>query len=247
MIANNRVIIVTGGSRGLGLGIVQQLLDQGHPIVTCSRSKTTEIESLEGRHSERFLWLPCDAGDQSQEEAFFSKTMDWIGDWRLYGLVNNAGIAGEGILATFPTTDCEHILSVNLLSALRLSRLAMRVLLAGPPGGRIINISSIVGLRGYTGLAAYSASKAGMDGFTRSLAREVGRRLITVNSIAPGYLETALSASLGEQQRRQIINRTPLGRLGKVSDVVPMVSFLISDEGGFITGQTLVIDGGISS
>jgi 3-oxoacyl-[acyl-carrier protein] reductase len=173
--------------------------------------------------------------------------MDRMSGPQLYGLVNNAGIAGEGVLATFPNKDSEHIIAVNLMSTLRLSRLALRILLASNRGGRIINITSIVGLRGYSGLAAYSASKAGMDGMTRALAREVGRRKITVNSVAPGYLETALSASLGEQQRRQIVKRTPLGRLATVADVIPLVNFLLSDEAGFITGQTLVVDGGISS
>ncbi len=246
MIPNDRAIIVTGGSRGLGLGIIQRLLECGHPVVTCSRSITQDVENLEASHTNRFHWLPCELGNETNEEDFFSKAMEWIGTRPLYGLVNNAGIAGEGILATFPTKDCDHLIAVNLMSAIRLSRLALRVLLASPLGGRIINISSIVGLRGYTGLAAYSASKAGMDGLTRSLAREVGRRGITVNSVAPGYLETAISASLDEAQRRQIVNRTPLGRLGVVSDVVPLISFLISEEAGFITGQTLVVDGGIS-
>jgi 3-oxoacyl-[acyl-carrier protein] reductase len=246
MIPNDRAIIVTGGSRGLGLGIVQQLLERGYPLVTCSRTKTEEVETLEARHANRLRWFPCELGNERDEESFFAKAMEWIGNRPLYGLVNNAGIAGEGILATFPTKDCEQLIAVNLMSAIRLSRLALRVLLASPSGGRIINISSIVGLRGYTGLAAYSASKAGMDGLTRSLAREVGRRRITVNSVAPGYLETAISASLSETQRLQIVNRTPLGRLGQVSDVVPLICFLISEEAGFITGQTLVVDGGIS-
>ena len=185
-------------------------------------------------------------GSESEETAFFDQAIKWVGTRKLYGLVNNAGIAGEGIPATFPTKDCEHIVSVNLMSAIRLSRLALRVLLASPLGGRIINISSIVGMRGYTGLAAYSSTKAGMDGLTRALAREVGRRQITVNSVAPGYLETAPSASLGEAQRRQIVNRTPIGRLGAVTDVTPLITFLLSEEAGFITGQTLVVDGGIS-
>jgi 3-oxoacyl-[acyl-carrier protein] reductase len=142
--------------------------------------------------------------------------------------------------------DAERVLNVNLISALRLSRLALRKMLSQGDKARIINISSIVGLRGYTGLAAYAASKAGMDGMTRALAREVGRRGITVNSVAPGYLATDLSASLKTEQRRQIVNRTPLGRLGEVADVVPMVRFLLSDEADFITGQTVVVDGGIS-
>jgi 3-oxoacyl-[acyl-carrier protein] reductase len=173
--------------------------------------------------------------------------MQWKQSDPLYALVNNAAIAGEGILATFPNVDSERILSINLISALRLTRLALRVLLAQNRKGRVINISSIVGLRGYTGLAAYSASKAGLDGMTRALAREVGRRGVTVNSVAPGYLTTELSASLREDQRRQIINRTPLGRLGEAADVVPAIRFLLSDGADFVTGQTLVVDGGISS
>jgi 3-oxoacyl-[acyl-carrier protein] reductase len=248
MSTHDRAVIVTGGSRGLGLGIVQALLDSGYCVATCSRSKTREIEDLETCVGNRFRWLAYEAGNENQEEQFFSDAVAWIAasGRHFYGLVNNAGIAGEGILATFPNRDSERIIAVNLTSALRLSRQALRVLLTGNRGGRIINISSIVGLRGYTGLAAYSASKAGLDGLTRSLAREVGRRGISVNSVAPGYLETALSASLGQQQRRQIVNRTPMGRLGTVSDVVPLINFLLSDAAGFITGQTLVIDGGIS-
>jgi 3-oxoacyl-[acyl-carrier protein] reductase len=137
-------------------------------------------------------------------------------------------------------------LNVNLISSLRMCRLALRRMLAQNRPARIINISSIVGLRGYTGLAAYSASKAGLDGMTRALAREVGSRAITVNGVAPGYLTTDLSASLGPDKRRQIVNRTPLGRLGDVADVVPAVQFLLSEAAGFITGHTLVVDGGIS-
>jgi 3-oxoacyl-[acyl-carrier protein] reductase len=110
-----------------------------------------------------------------------------------------------------------------------------------------VNISSIIALRGYTGLAAYSASKAGMDGLTRALAREVGRRQITVNSVNPGYLETEMSTSLEQQQRQQIIRRTPLGRLGRVEDIVPLVQFLLSAEAAFITGQSIVVDGGVST
>jgi 3-oxoacyl-[acyl-carrier protein] reductase len=113
-------------------------------------------------------------------------------------------------------------------------------------GGRIVNISSIIGQRGYNGLAAYSASKAGMDGMTRALARELGRRAVTVNSVAPGYLVTEMSSTLNESQRKQILNRTPLGRLGDCDDVLPVVRFLMSENARYITGQTLVVDGGIS-
>ena len=154
--------------------------------------------------------------------------------------------ASEGILASFPNVETERLIDINLLGAIRLSRLASRHMLARRQGGRVINISSIIGSRGYTGLAAYSASKAGMDGLTRSLARELGRRNITVNSVAPGYLDTEMSSRLGRQQRQQICNRTPLGRLGMVEDVVPVVRFLLSDDARFITGQIIVVDGGIT-
>jgi 3-oxoacyl-[acyl-carrier protein] reductase len=242
-----QLVIVTGGSRGLGLALCRDLLAHGYRVATCSRQRTDALAAFATEAGpENFFHSPCVLGDEAQEAAFFDAVIKWKGAQPLYGLVNNAAIAGEGILATFPNADSERILTTNLLSALRLSRLALRVLLAQNRPARLINISSIVGLRGYTGLAAYSASKAGLDGMTRALAREVGRRNITVNSVAPGYLTTELSSSLGSDQRRQIINRTPLGRLGDVADVVPAVRFLLSEGAGFISGQTLVVDGGIS-
>lgn len=249
MKSNDRVVIITGGSRGLGLALTSDLLAQGgYRIATCSRQKTAEIDNLEEAHAEAgaFFWAKCQVGVEQEEAAFFDRVIDWAGQDTLYGLVNNSAITGEGILASFPNVDSARILGVNLMSALRLCRLALRLMLQRGVGGRIINISSIVGSRGYTGLAAYSASKAGLDGLTRSLAREVGRRGITVNSVAPGYLQTALSAGLNHQQRKQIINRTPVGRLGSVTDVVPLIRFLLSPEACFITGQILVVDGGLS-
>ena len=208
MSETGKVMIVTGGSRGLGLALIQDLLAHGHRVATCSRQRTAAIEKLAADTSpENFLWQTCVLGEEADESKFFDAVMKWKGTAPLYALVNNAAIAGEGILATFPNVDSERILNINLLSALRLSRLALRVMLAQSRAARVINISSIVGLRGYTGLAAYSASKAGLDGMTRALAREVGRRGITINSVAPGYLTTELSASLGNDQRRQIVNR----------------------------------------
>jgi 3-oxoacyl-[acyl-carrier protein] reductase len=185
-------------------------------------------------------------GTQADEDAFVASAVAWAGESPLYGLVNNAGIAAEGVLATFPNVETERVININLVATIRMTRHVLRCMLRQRTSGRIINISSIIGTRGYTGLAAYSASKAGMDGLTRSLAREVGRRNITVNSIAPGYLETEMSARLDKGQRHQIINRTPLGRLGRVEDVLPLLQFLLSDGAAFITGETITVDGGIS-
>jgi len=247
MTNENRCVLVTGGSRGLGLGLVSDLLGQGYAVATCSRASGAAIAALQARHGDgRLFWAACRIGDEADEENYFANVDAWVGRRSFYGLVNNAGIAVEGILATFPTIETERIIAVNLLGAIRMARLALRRLLASRMGGRIVNISSIIGSRGYTGLAAYSASKAGLDGLTRSLAREVGRRAITVNSVAPGYLETEMSATLAPRQQQQIVNRTPLGRLGRVDDVVPAIRFLLSDEAQFITGQTLVIDGGVT-
>lgn len=246
MSLTGKAIVVTGASRGLGLGLVRDLLRLGARVACCSRTESDDLRALQAAHPD-LLWRACAVGDEAQEAAFMADVEAWLGQAQLWGLVNNAGIAGEGILATFPNVDSEHILQVNLMGALRLSRLALRTMLRNPAGGRIINISSIVGMRGYTGLAAYSASKAGMDGFTRALSREVGRRGITVNSVAPGYLATEISAGLSENQREQIRRRTPMGRLGEVEDVVPVIRFLLGEESRFVTGHTLVVDGGLSN
>ena len=246
MSTDGKVVIVTGGARGLGLGIVEELLARDYSVATCSRHPSDAIRRLEQEAGRRFIWRACQIGEPAEEEVFMETVNGWLGERALYGLVNNAGVAGEGILATYPNVDIERLVQVNLLGALRLARLFLRRMLTRELGGRIVNISSIIGSRGYTGLVAYAASKAGLDGATRALAREVGRRQITVNSVAPGYLETDMSASLSATGRQQVVRRTPLNRLGTVADVVPLVRFLLSEEARFITGQTLIVDGGIT-
>jgi 3-oxoacyl-[acyl-carrier protein] reductase len=241
-----KVALVTGGSRGLGLAIVKALLPE-YDIATCSRTLSDELREMGGlTASGRLLWQACEIGDAAQENSFFEAAVAWADGRGIFALVNNAGIAADGVLASFPTVDVERVLDVNLLGPLRMARLALRGMLVSNSGGRIVNISSIIGIRGYSGLSAYSASKAGLDGMTRALAREVGRRSITVNSVAPGYLRTEMSHGLGERQLDQIARRTPLRRLGEPADVVPVVRFLLSDDSRFITGQTIVVDGGIT-
>lgn len=240
-------IIVTGGSRGLGLAVVRDLLAQGYRVADARPLPRSRRYAMMSSTGTTFVGSRTASGHEQDESAFFRAVIEWCGRATLFGLVNNAGIAGEGILATFPNVDTQRILEVNLLGAIRMSRLASQVLLANSRGGRIINISSIIASRGYTGLAAYSASKAGLEGLTRSLARELGRRKITVNSVAPGYFESGMSASLDENQKDQIVRRTPLGRLATVDDIVPIVRFLLSPDSAFVTGQTIVVDGGLSS
>ena len=244
-----KTIIVTGGSRGLGLAIVRALLEGGYSVVTCSRNPSPELQALleESRWKSSLKWMPFQVG-QDDAEPFVEAAARWAEERGFfYGLVNNAGIAREGVLATFPVVEIERILQVNLSGALQMARASLRILLRQQSGGRIVNISSIVGSRGYTGLAAYSATKAGLDGMTRALAREVGRRSITVNSIAPGYLKTEMSSTLSETQLAQIASRSPMKRLGTFGDVCPLLLFLLSDGAGFVTGQTICVDGGLSS
>lgn len=241
-----RHVIVTGGSRGLGADAVRSLLEAGYFVSTCSRVKTETISKLESDPNlgSRLHYRPLDLEQIDAYEQYLEACVERGGP--LYGLVNNAGIAIAGILATFPNIESERILRINLLGPIAMSRAASRHFLRSRGGGRIVNISSIIGTRGYNGLSAYSSSKAGLDGLTRALARELGRARVTVNSIAPGYVRTDMSATLSEGQMDQIVRRTPLGRLGEPADMTGLLQFLLSDAAAFITGQVILVDGGIS-
>ena len=220
------------------------LFRSGYMVATCSRSAGDALPALLTAHPGRLFWQQANIGDAASTQAFIDAVVQRFG--APWGLVNNAGIAREGILATLPLVEVDQLIQTNLTGAIQVARGVLRHMLSRPGGGRIVNISSIIGQRGYTGLAAYAATKAGLDGLTRALAREVGRRQITVNSVAPGYLDTEMSGTLSGGQRDQIIRRTPMARLGTADDVTPAILFLLGDGARFVTGQTLTIDGGIS-
>jgi 3-oxoacyl-[acyl-carrier protein] reductase len=237
------LVLLSGGSRGLGLAIVKHLLKEGYQVATFSRSVTEEFERLREAYRDKLLYYYGDMAKRDTIDEVVKKIEKDIGPIEV--LINNAGIASDGVLATMPPEQIEELISINLTGTLLLTRLVVRRMIVRCRGN-VLNISSIIGLRGYAGLAAYSATKAGLDGMTRALARELGPRNIRVNAIAPGYLETDMTGKLDETQRDQIIRRTPMGRLGLPEDVVGAVSFLLSPASSFITGQTIVVDGGIT-
>jgi 3-oxoacyl-[acyl-carrier protein] reductase len=238
-------IIVTGGSRGLGLGISRNLAMAGYSVVAIARRENEQLNSvinevlLRGRGSLHFR--PFDLGEISRIPDFVRALKQEFG--ALYGLVNNAAIGTSGILATIPTAQIERTIQLNTLSPLVLTKHVVRSMMVGT-GGRIVNIASIVSFTGYSGLSVYGATKAAMVGFTRSLAREVGTLDITVNAVAPGFVDTEMTAGLAEPQRGQIVRRSALRRLPEISDVADAVEFLLSEKARNITGTVLTVDAG---
>jgi 3-oxoacyl-[acyl-carrier protein] reductase len=236
-----RVIIISGGSRGLGEAFVRRFFELGDIVATFSRKRTATIDELQTLDQERLFYREVDATDSNAMRAFVTAVHEKYN--RIDALVNNAGLAHDGVLATMSDDRIDQMLDINLRASLLLARECSRImLLAG--AGSIINISSIIAKRGFSGLSAYAATKAGQIGMTLGLARELGPKNIRVNAIAPGYLETEMSHGLNDHQRNQITRRTPLGRLGKPADIVPCVEFLLSPGAAFITGQVITIDGG---
>jgi 3-oxoacyl-[acyl-carrier protein] reductase len=244
-VAEPRTVIVTGGSRGLGAGLVQAYLDAGDRVATCSRSATAEVEAWakDPDTADRFLFVEADLARREDAETFVRAVTKQWGSVDV--LVNNAGVARDGILAIFGDDDVDTVVDLNLKGTFAVTKLVSRRMLA-QGSGSIVNISSIVGLSGYRGLSVYAATKAALDGFSRSLARELGSRGITVNSIAPGYLRTEMSHGLDEDQLQQIVRRTPSGRLGEPADVARACLFLTDPLNDYITGVTLVVDGGLT-
>jgi 3-oxoacyl-[acyl-carrier protein] reductase len=236
-------IVISGGAKGLGFSLAESLLKSGCRVSTFSRGKTRYILELSRKYKNRFFYREVNITAANNLKSFIRKSISENGD--IYGLINNAAVAQEGILATLPEIEIHKMIAINLEGAIRLTRLCLRNMIL-TPGGRIINISSIIGSRGYNGLSVYSATKAGLDGFTRSLARELGQRQITVNSVAPGYMQTDMSSGLSEDRLKQIVRRTPMKKLAGIEDIIPLVKFLLSESAGMITGQTIMIDGGIS-
>jgi 3-oxoacyl-[acyl-carrier protein] reductase len=238
-------VIVTGASRGLGLAVARKLASSGYDVTAVARRTSDALEAaIEAGKRAQGGKLQFAALDLSQIEAipeFVRQTRRDRGP--IFGLVNNAGIGTEGLLATMPNSEIEALLRLNNLSPFVLTKYVVRGMMA-EGRGRIVNLSSIIASTGYNALSVYGATKAAMVGFTKSLSREVGRLGITVNAIAPGFVDTEMTRGLNEAQRKRIADRSALRRLAEVDDIANMAAFLIGDGGRNITGAVMTVDAG---
>lgn len=242
----NKVALITGASRGIGKAIAISFAKAGAKLALCASNRellervSSEIQSLTGHKSSYFDF---DIRDIPKVEEAVKKTLDTYS--RIDILVNNAGTTRDQLLALMSEEDWDFVLSTNLKSIFLFTKAVIKPMIR-QRSGRIINMSSVVGITGNAGQANYAASKGGVIAFTKSVAKELAKRNITVNAIAPGFIETDMTAKLGDQAIKEVKNRIPLGRFGAPEDIANLVLFLASEEASYITGQVIGVDGGLS-
>lgn len=233
-----KVALVTGASRGIGRRIAEVLLEKGNKVAGTARSEA----SFKDFTHPNLLPIGADAGDPNSAKAAVEKAVAWGGG--LHILVNNAGIHRDNLVMRMSDEEWDDVVSTNLSAVFRMIRAAARPLLKAK-WGRIVNISSVVGIMGNAGQPNYSAAKAGVIGLTKSVAKELASRSITVNCVCPGFIETDMTKDFTPEMREKILPSIPLGKFGDPSDIAHLVAFLASEEAGYITGQVLVCDGGM--
>jgi len=241
-----RNVIVTGGSRGIGLGIVRCLAKTGYSVMALARKESPElrkaIDEAASSDTGSIGFTAYDLAETDGISALVKQLRKDLGAF--YALVNNAGMSVEGTLALTSATQIEQVVRLNVVSPILLSKYVLRSMMADGAGGRIVNLASIIAFTGYSGLSVYGATKASMIGFTRSLAREVGRTGITVNAVAPGFVDTEMTKGLTGEHREKIAQRSALRRLVEVDDVAAAVEYLLSDGARNITGTVITVDAG---
>src|SRR5947209_15910128 len=240
-----RNVIVTGGSRGLGLGLARRLTRAGYRVIALAGKETNQLtlamEEAERAHPGSLHFVPFDLAVIEDISRLVKTLRKDFGP--IYGLVNNAAVGFDGVLALMPNSQIEQLVRLNTLSPIVLTKYVVRSMMADG-GGRIVNVASIVGFTGYSGLSVYGATKASLIGFTRSLAREVGRTGVNVNAVAPGFLDTEMTQGLEGDRHEQIVRRSALRRLPEVDDVADAVEFLLGSKAKSITGTVLTVDAG---
>jgi 3-oxoacyl-[acyl-carrier protein] reductase len=240
-----RNVLVTGGSRGLGLGIAKKLTASGYRVLAVARKETDQLKSaIKDAQPGALHFTPFDLGDIEGIADLVKTLRKNFGP--IFGLVNNAGISFDGALGLMSNAHIEQLVRVNTVSPMVLTKYVVRAMMADG-GGRIVNIASITAFAGYSGLSVYSATKASLIGFTRSLAREVGRMGVNVNSVAPGFIDTDLTHGLTEERRQQIVRRSALKRMADVDDVANAVEFFLGDQAKNITGTVMTVDAGATA
>jgi 3-oxoacyl-[acyl-carrier protein] reductase len=239
-----KAILVTGSTRGLGLAIADRLAADGYRVVASGRALTAGLEALMAKHEDKVVFEAFDLADTAGIHAFVTGVTERSGP--LYGLVNNAAIGLDGVLGTMHNLDIERVMQVNVTAPIILTKYVSRSMLRRREG-RIVNISSIIASTGYSGLAAYGASKSAMEGFTRSLARELGRINITVNAVAPGFMATEMTEALQGAKLDSIVRRSPLRRLASPTDAAGAVAWLMGPDAAAVTGAIMRVDAGASA
>jgi 3-oxoacyl-[acyl-carrier protein] reductase len=246
--SGSRNVLITGASRGLGLGIARKLVAAGYNVIAVGRKTNKDLTSAlaQARRSKHgsLAFVSFDLGKIEEIPDFVRNLRKEYGPF--YGLVNNAAVGSDGVLATMQNSQIEELVRVNTLSPLVLSKYVVRSMMS-ERDGRIVNIASIVGSTGFSGLSVYAATKAAMLGFTRSLAREVGRLGITVNAVAPGFLDTDMTHGMADEQRQKVMRRSALKRFAGIEDIADSVEFLLSAKARNISGTVLTVDAGATA